>query len=383
MNSSRRKFLKSSGTLLICFSLPGCSSDRDESGGGYAFIDSRIRVESSGIVNLSLGKVELGQGIGTALAQIAAEELGVDIDRIRLSAVDTDYSPDESYTFSTISVQQSGPLVRQAAAAGRQFLIQRASAELGVPTDDMSVLDGVIFVSGAATDLDYWKLIADQEFSVEVTGDERYLPVSQYRSVGQSVQRLDIPGKLFGEAIFLQDLRLPDMVHARVVRPPAERARLVDIDTGEVERMPGVLNIIHDGDFVAVVAEREQQARNAAMALRNSIRWSHPDDLPGSDRVYEWLKSAPSRVESIISRQSSRQDTGQILLTPEQQEEIDRFIDKRAAIRKDLRAVQRDLDKDIEQLGTRLKIINTVLMPVLLIAFVLIALWRRDRRENK
>ena len=119
MNSSRRYFLKSSGSLLICFSLPGCSGDRGRSGGGYASIDSRIRVESSGIVNLSLGKVELGQGIGTALAQIAAEELGVDIDRIRLSAVDTDYSPDESYTFSTISVQQSGPLVRRAAAAGR------------------------------------------------------------------------------------------------------------------------------------------------------------------------------------------------------------------------------------------------------------------------
>ncbi len=131
----------------------------------------------------------------------------------------------------------------------------------------------MIFVSGAATDLDYWKLVADQEFSVEVTGDERYLPVSQYRSVGQSVQRLDIPGKLFGEAIYLQDLRLPDMVHARVVRPPAERARLVDMDSEEVERMPGVLDIIHDGDFVAVVAEREQQARNAATALRNSIRW--------------------------------------------------------------------------------------------------------------
>jgi CO/xanthine dehydrogenase Mo-binding subunit len=309
MNSDRRDFLKSTGSLVICFTLPGCSDKTGTAGPGFASIDNRIRIDSTGVVNLALGKVELGQGIGTALAQIAAEELRVNIDRMRLSAVDTDYSPDESYTFSTISVQQSGPLVRKAAAAGRHFLMQRASAELGVPTDDMSVLDGVIFISGAATDLDYWKLIADQEISVEVTGDERYLPVSQYRSVGQSVQRLDIPGKLFGEAIYLQDLRLPDMVHARVVRPPAERARLVDMDSEEVERMPGVLDIIHDGDFVAVVAEREQQARNAATALRNSIRWSRPDDLPGPDNVYEWLRSAPSRVESIISRQSSRQDT--------------------------------------------------------------------------
>jgi len=208
MNSSRRQFLKSGGSLLICFSLPGCGSDRGKSGGGYAFIDSRIRVESAGVVKLSLGKVELGQGIGTALAQIAADELGIDLDRVRLSAVDTDYSPDESYTFSTISVQQSGPLVRQAAAAGRHFLVQRASQVLDAQIDTISVLDGVIFVSGASTDLDYWKLIADQEFSVEVTGDESYLPVSHYRSVGQSVQRLDIPGKLFGEESFLQDMRL-------------------------------------------------------------------------------------------------------------------------------------------------------------------------------
>ena len=308
MNSSRRYFLKSSGSLLICFSLPGCSGDRGRSGGGYASIDSRIRVESSGIVNLSLGKVELGQGIGTALAQIAAEELGVDIDRIRLSAVDTDYSPDESYTFSTISVQQSGPLVRKAAAAGRRFLVQRASAELGIPGGNFSVLDGVIFVDGEATDLDFWKLLEGQEFSVELGDDETYVPVSQYRSIGQSVQRLDIPGKLFGEESFLQDVRMPDMVHARVVRPPAERAQLLEFNAESTEGMPGVLKVVRDGNFVAVVAEREHQARMAASELGKTIRWSQADDLPDPDRVYEWLRSASTRVESVASRQSPEQD---------------------------------------------------------------------------
>ena len=307
MISSRRHFLKSSGSLLICFSLPGCSSDRGNSGDGYASIDSRIRIESSGIVDLALGKVELGQGIGTALAQIAAEELSIDIDRIRLSPVDTDYSPDESYTFSTISVQQSGPLVRRAAAAGRQFLLRLASADLGISASKSSVLDGVIFVDGVATDLDYWKLIAGQEFSVQLTGDETFVPVSQYRSVGQSIRRLDIPGKLFGEESFLQDVRLPDMVHARVVRPPAERAQLLEFNAESTEGMPGVLKVVRDGNFVAVVAEREHQARTAARELGESIRWSLADDLPESDRVYEWLKSATTRMESVAIRHSPEQ----------------------------------------------------------------------------
>jgi CO/xanthine dehydrogenase Mo-binding subunit len=304
MSSSRRQFLKSTGSLLICFSLPGCSKDGGKSGIGYAYIDQRIRVESSGIVDLSLGKVELGQGIGTALAQIAAEELGVDIERIRLSGVDTDHSPDESYTFSTISVQQSGPLVRRAAATGRQFLLQRASVELGEAEDNISVANGKFLVRGAATGLDYWKLLKGQEHRVELTDDETFLPVSQYRTVGKSVERLDIPGKLFGAESYLQDLRLPDMVHARVVRPPAERSQLLEINTESTGQLPGVLKVIRDGNFVAVVAEREHQARIAARELADSIRWSRPDDLPESDRIYEWLKTAPTRVEAVASRQS-------------------------------------------------------------------------------
>ncbi len=271
-------------------------------------MDHRIRIESSGMIVLALGKVELGQGIGTALAQIAAEELRVGIDRIRLATVDTDYSPDESYTFSTISVQQSGPLVRQAAAAGRQFLLEKAAAALGTPLDSLNIRAGVIRVAGEPSGLTYWELVAGEEINIQPTGDEPLWPLDDYQTVGHSIQRLDLPGKLFGEESFLQDLRLPDMVHARVVRPPAERARLIEMDDETVEQMPGVLKVVRDGDFVAVVAEREQQARNAATALGKSIRWSVPDDLPDSDRIYEWLKSAPVKIESIVSRQSSEQD---------------------------------------------------------------------------
>ena len=308
MNSNRREFLTSTGSLVVCFTLPGCGDKAGKAAPGFASMDNRIRIESTGVVNLALGKVELGQGISTALAQIAAEELRVDIDRIRLSSVDTDHSPDESYTFSTISVQQSGPLVRQAAAAGRQFLLRRSADALTTPIENLDVMDGEIRIAGKPSGLHYWDLVADEETEIKLTGDEAILPVSGYQIVGHSVHRLDIPGKLFGEAMYLQDMRLPGMVHARVVRPPAERAHLIEMDAEAIEQMPGVFKIVRDGDFVAVAAEREQQARNAATALRNSIRWSSPDDLPGSGRVYEWLKSAPTRVESIVSRHSSQQD---------------------------------------------------------------------------
>jgi CO/xanthine dehydrogenase Mo-binding subunit len=176
--------------------------------------------------------------------------------------------------------------------------------ELGEAEDSISVANGKFLVRGAATGLDYWKLLKGQEFRVELTDDETFLPVSQYRTVGKSVERLDIPGKLFGAESYLQDLRLPDMVHARVVRPPAERSQLLEINTESTGQLPGVLKVIRDGNFVAVVAEREHQARIAARELADSIRWSRPDDLPESDRIYEWLKTAPTRVEAVASRQS-------------------------------------------------------------------------------
>ncbi len=312
MTASRREFLKSTGALVVYFTLPGCSRENGAGADaamatvGHVSLGNRIRIDAAGTVTLSLGKVELGQGIGTALAQIAAEELGVNISRIRLAGVDTDYSPDESYTFSSISVQQSGPRVRQAAAAGRQFLLQRAANTLDVAAADLGVVDGDIFMRGAPAGLDYWQLLAGENFEVASETDDPLMPVSEYRVVGRAVQRLDIPGKVFGEASFLQDLRLPGMVHARVIRPPAERARLSDFNPGRTERLPGVLKIVRDGNFVAVIAEREGQARNAAAALSESINWLLAKDLPGSDRVFHWLKIAPARTEPVASRQSAK-----------------------------------------------------------------------------
>ena len=294
MKTSRREFLTATGGLAVYFALPGCEQHSGNVAHGQATIGNRIEIEAAGTVTLMLGKVELGQGIGTALAQIAAEELGVDFSRMRLAGVDTDHSPDESYTFSTISVQQSGPRVRQAAASGRHFLMQRAAHNLGVPITELSVTDGDILVNGKPSDIDYWALLAGEHHEVASAENNPLVPSEDYRIVGKPVHRLDIPGIVFGEEYFLQDLCLPGMVHARVVRPPAERVQLTDLEHGPAQAMPGVLKIVRDGNFLAVIAEREDQARNAARTLSESATWSLAADLPPSKNLYEWLKAAPA-----------------------------------------------------------------------------------------
>lgn len=254
MSVNRREFLRSSGAVVIYFSLSACeSSITPESSSSF---DNRITVHADGSVELFMGKVELGQGIGTALAQIAASELGVEIDDVRLVTVDTDYSPDESYTFSSISIQHSGPKIREAAAKAREYLEQQSGAAL---PEALSV-------------------------------------------VGESIQRIDFPGKVFGDTCFIQDLRLDGMVHARVVRPPAERAVLKSIDGDPILEMPGVLKLVRDGNFVGIIAEREGQARKAAAALKARIEWSLPEDLLETNKIHDWLKQAESRTEEVAAK---------------------------------------------------------------------------------
>jgi len=306
--TSRREFLQSSGALVVCFSLPGCTQEAEPVSDGRARLGNRIEVNANGTVTLNLGKVELGQGIGTALAQIAAEELGIDIHRMQIAGVDTDHSPDESYTFSSISVQQSGPPVREAAATGRHFLLQQAAHKLGISIAELGVVDGDILAGGKPQSLSYWQLLAGENIELAPDKNASMLPTSDYRIVGESVERLDIPGIVFGDEYFLQDFRLPEMVHARILRPPAERAQLKNIDPEIALALPGVRKVVRDGNFVGVIADREGQARDAARALNASISWSRPNDLPSESELYDWLKTAPTRVEPIALAESTAVD---------------------------------------------------------------------------
>jgi nicotinate dehydrogenase subunit B len=297
--STRREFLQSTGALTICFALPACGVGESDPATGTLLSGNRLRVRANGLIDLLLGKVELGQGISTALAQMAAEELDVAFERIRISTVDTDYSPDESYTFSSISIQQSGPPTRKAAAAARANLLEQAAVRLKASVDDLSVVDGAVHNKGAPSDVDYWSLIGDSETLLELPEEQELKSPGDYSIVGSSVERIDIPGKVFGDASFIQDLRLPDMLHARIVRPPSERATITKFDAASTESVPGVLKVVRDGNFVGVIAQREGQARAAAAELRRSIVWDLVADMPDEQAVYGWLKTAETTTELI------------------------------------------------------------------------------------
>lgn len=300
--STRRAFLKATGALTVCFTLPACAADEKQGVYGTLRAANRLTVSADGSVRLLLGKVELGQGISTALAQMAAEELDIAFERIEVVNVDTRYSPDESYTFSSISIQQSGPPTRKAAAAARESLLARAAVQLSTPVADLSVVDGVVFKKGLATKVDYWRLIGDTENQISSPVDQELKLVDDYSIVGQSINRIDIPGKVFGDASFIQDFRAHGMVHARVVRPPAERASIATIDSAATEAMPGVLKVVRDGNFVAVIAEREGEARAAAAVLHDSIDWDLPNDMPDERGIYGWLKNAEATSELILEK---------------------------------------------------------------------------------
>lgn len=242
-------------------------------------LDRWLRIGSDGSVTVYPGKVEIGQGILTALVQIVAEELDVAAARIRVAPTSTDYSPDEGMTSGSRSIQEGGMALRHAAAEARDLLLERAAVTLGVSLEQLSVEDGTVRArsGGAVT---YWQLASDDLLHREAGGEAQPKRPDQHRLVGAALARRDIPAKVTGLPAYVQDIELPGMVHARVVRPPSYAAVLAGIDEAEVRAMPGVITVVRDGRFLGVVAEREEQTIRAQRRLARSARWEEKATLP-------------------------------------------------------------------------------------------------------
>ncbi len=265
-------------------------------------LDAWIRITPDGYVDVFTGKVEIGQGIKTAVTQIAADELDVDPMRIRVLPVDTDHSPDEGITAGSMSLQMTGSAIRQAAAEVREILLQLAHEELeakAVP-DMLAVNDGTITDPESGRSISYWTLFGGRRFGRTATGTARPKPAEKRRVVGQSLQRLDLVAKVTGIPSFVHDLELPGMLHGRVVRPPAYGARLETADTRPVEEQPGVVKVVRDGSFLAVIAEREEQAIAAMEQLRAGARWSTSAPLPRQAQAHADLVNAAADSYQII-----------------------------------------------------------------------------------
>ncbi|MBK1657672.1 xanthine dehydrogenase family protein molybdopterin-binding subunit [Paracraurococcus ruber] len=253
-------------------------------------LDAWLRIEPGGVVTVCTGKVEIGQGAVTALLQIAAEELDVAPSRIRMVSGDTALTPDEGFTAGSQSMEQGGTALRFAAAEARAILLDLAAARLGAPAAALAVEDGSIRAPGGAA-TSYWEVAQAASFAREATGRVAPKPAAQHRIVGTSHPRLDIPAKVTGGAIYVQDMRPPGMLFGRVARPPSYEAKLLSVDLDAVRALPGVVAVVRDGRFLGVVAEREEQAVKARKALREAARWEVPAALPDPARLHESLRA--------------------------------------------------------------------------------------------
>ncbi|MCC6533442.1 MAG: xanthine dehydrogenase family protein molybdopterin-binding subunit [Burkholderiales bacterium] len=256
-------------------------------------LDRWLRIGADGTVSVLTGKVEIGQGIVSAMAQMAADELDVAVARIRMVPVDTTRSPDEGTTSGSRSVEEGGTALRHAAAEVRDLFLQTAARRLGASLESLSIDDGTIRVRGRDDTLTYWQLAPEVDLARDARGDIAPKPAAALKIVGSSLPRLDLPGKLFGAA-YVHDLDLPGMLHARVVRPPTYRARLDALDAAPAQALPGVVAVVREGSFLGVIAEREEQAIKAARALAAAARWQVPADLPDADNLAEFLTSQPT-----------------------------------------------------------------------------------------
>jgi nicotinate dehydrogenase subunit B len=225
-----------------------------------------------GIARVFSAKVELGQGIVTAMAQIAAEELRLPMSKVTLVSGDTRCCPNEFYTAGSMSIEIGGTSVRMACAEARRAMVERAARMLDADPARVSADGGLILLDGAPSGLDYWRVAREVDWKIPITGTAPFSAPESAAVIGNSVARLDLPQKVVGGA-FIHDLEPPGMLHARVLRPPSYGARLESLDQSAAERLAGVVKIWRSGDFVGVCCEREYQAVKALEALVAGARW--------------------------------------------------------------------------------------------------------------
>jgi nicotinate dehydrogenase subunit B len=260
---------------------------------------SWLAFSPGGTVTIFSGKVEYGQGVWTALAQIAAEELDVALARVAVAPVSTDGSPDEGVTSGSLSIQHSGSALRQACAQARALLLAAAAAKLGTAASALTVDDGQILAAGQPTGLSYWSLASPGLLDREAGAPVPVKPRGRWSVAGRSAPRLDLPDKVTGRPRFLHDLVLPGMLYGRVVRPPAVVAEL--LSTGDPELPPGVVTV-RDGSFLGVVAPADATALRAARLITRAARWQVTESLPDAEDLKGFLLSAPAEEVPVESR---------------------------------------------------------------------------------
>ena len=314
---TRSAFLKGGGALIVVIGAPaavwGIASSRSDAPQTWpsvvdpAALDSWLAIHADGTVTAFTGKTDLGQGNQTALSQIVAEELDVPFDRVRMVMGDTASCVDQGPTVGSLTIALAGPQLRQAAADGRQALLNLAAIELDAPAGTLRVRDGVVSRTGdASRRVSYGELVDGRLLGVAIPvkgkasgfgltlGGARPKAASEYTIVGRSVPRVDIPPKVTGEHFYVQDVRVPGMLHGRVIRPPGLGSQLL----GYGKPTHGA-RVVRLKNFLGVVAEREWDAIQAAQEL--DVKWSDWAGLPAMDELYSYIRKTPSLEDAVVA----------------------------------------------------------------------------------
>ena len=302
---SRRAFLQGAGALVVGFTVPSTAFaqrlPRADAALGKTLdvgdVDGFIAVNADGSVTIFSGKVDLGQGLRIAIPQMAAEELGVGLEHIRMLEGDTALTPDQGATGGSSGVMRGGVQIRQAAATAREALIALASSRMGRPAAELDIIDGEVRTKAGGSGIRIADLVGDKRFNLKVDAKAKLRDPASYRIVGKPIARPDIPAKVSGRHLYVHDLVVDGMLHGRVVRPPAVGASLVSVDEASVQSIPGV-RVVRIKDFLAVVAADEWDAISAARLLR--ARWSDSSALLGSDGVRSWMKRGPFEADETL-----------------------------------------------------------------------------------
>ena len=267
-------------------------------------LDRWVRFEADDRVTILSGKVEIGQGIVTAIAQVAAEELDVALDRVAMRPTDTSVSPNEGFTAGSMSVEMGASAMRMACAEVRKLFLEAAARKLEVSAAELAVRDGTIEVPGTDLRTSYWALAGEVSLARDATGDATPKPAAAYSVVGRSAARRDLPAKLTGAA-YVHDMVLPGMVHGRVLRPPSYSARLTGFDADAVRAAPGVVAVVVNGSFVGICAAREEQAVKALEVARRAARWDESASMPEPAEVRDLLPRMKAETKTVTSKEKA------------------------------------------------------------------------------
>ena len=303
----RRNFIKTAGSLTIAFTLGKWSPDdpmpfEQELPGSLRRqpnINAWLQVLANGRVRIFTGKLELGQGIRTAIAQVAAEELDMTMNNVEVVLAETGVTPNEGHTAGSGSIEQSAMSVRFASAAARQKLLQLASKKLSVPASDLDLQNGKIIVKKNNRSINFYDILDGKQMTDEVKLPVPLKSKEQYKLVGKAIHREDINHMVRGEPHFVQDLRFPGMVYARIVRPPVYTAELKSFDEQAViSKVKGYLKTVVNGSFLGVIAKHEYEAIQAQQLMQQHSTWNSKP-LPAVKDLPAYLKSLPVRTQEV------------------------------------------------------------------------------------